>query len=101
MQKFVKKFNELKIVQCQLNAIYRPDFYFLSKRSDIDRFTQLLLTLGIKVADQIHDQLKELIKLRHSPLKLTETEIDEKMRHFLGSESIHEYGICFYYPWLC
>ena len=99
MQEFVEKLKELKKAQNQLNAIYRPDFYFLSKKSDLDRFTQLLLTPGISVTDQIHDQLKELIKLRHPSLKLTETEIDEKISHYLGSESIHEYGTWVHYPW--
>jgi len=57
-------------------------------------------TSGVLVYDEIESQLKELIKLKHPKRKLTDAETKELMKLHLGEQSLQNYGVWVFYPWL-
>lgn len=83
------------------NDCYSPLFYNLGQKGDELSFNTLIKNNQyIQVFDEIDSQLRELIKLRHPKLKLSEEELDEKIRQHIGDINKDKYGIWVFYPWL-
>lgn len=80
--------------------IYTPVFYHLDQQEDYAALTALLAeNPDIQVHDQIHSQLKELMKIRNPTKKLTQEESEEQIREYVGDTPLYAFGIWVYYPW--
>ena len=51
------------------------------------------------VLDEIHAQLRDLIKLENPTVSLSELDYQEKISFKLNGRSFHEFGVWIYYPW--
>jgi hypothetical protein len=79
---------------------HRPVFYHLRNKEEHAALLALLSAHPhIRVHDQIHSQLKELMKIRHPTQRLTEEESEQKINAYTGTTPLHEIGVWVYYPW--
>lgn len=53
----------------------------------------------IRVYDQIHSQIKELIKTRHPSQQLSNEALEQKVLDYVGATPLSETGVWVYYPW--
>jgi len=51
------------------------------------------------VTDEIYDQLKELVELRHPSKNLKEGEVQSLIEKLLDGKPMERYGVWVYYPW--
>ncbi|MFZ6051110.1 Rv1355c family protein [Halocola ammonii] len=80
---------------------YTTSFFRAKNSSEREKLSKLLNSdSGILVADELRDQLKELIKIEHPTRKLTSDEIESLISEKLGDTPAEEYGVWVYYPWL-
>lgn len=79
---------------------YRPSFFRLGNREDAERLALILERPGIQVSNELHSQLRELVKSLNPKQKLSSSELDEAAKAHLGNTPQHEYGVWVYYPWL-
>lgn len=83
-----------------LKEVYKPEFYRFTNENDVNTLKRLLQdTPGIFVHDEIHGQLKELIKSKNPTKKLSAEEYDVYIQNHIGDTPIEEYGVWVYYPW--
>lgn len=79
---------------------FRPVFFRLADPSDQRGLEELLRRhTGITVHDQLHAQLRELMRARHPSMKWTGIELEEAITAHLNGCSLEQYGCWVYYPW--
>lgn len=80
--------------------VHRPEFYRLALPADQERLRGMLKQLpGIRVHDELHSQLRELVRALNPATKYTSDELDQAARAHLGNTPATEYGVWVYYPW--
>ena len=80
--------------------VYKPIFLSVSDPTDRKEIKKLSKSHKIMfLKDEIHSQLKELIKCRHPNKKLDDAEYDILIKKHLNGKEISEYGVWAYYPW--
>lgn len=80
-------------------AVHKPVFFRLSEPNDRKKFEELLKLPGLRVSDELHGQLRELVKLLTPSYKFSSDELDVAAKQHLGDIPFEEYGIWVYYPW--
>lgn len=80
--------------------LHRPEFFKLALPDDRKRLEDLLKrTPGIAVFDELHGQLRELVRALQPTRRFTPTELDKAAHaHLAGVDPAH-YGTWVYYPW--
>ncbi|WP_255373568.1 ThiF family adenylyltransferase [Chitinophaga sp. CF118] len=79
---------------------YTPVFYRLGNQKEYDALLTLLTSQpNIRVYDQIHSQLSELMKIRNPTKRLTAAESEQLLTEFVGTASLLTVGVWVYYPW--
>jgi len=84
----------------EFSLIYKPSFYRLSHAEDRNKVYDLLQRPGIKVSDELHGQLRELVKSQNPTYKFKSDELDDAATKHLNNIPAEEYGVWVYYPWL-
>lgn len=80
--------------------VWRPEIYRMSDAADRTRLAALLESGDVHaVHDELHSQLKELIRSLDPSSKFTPVSLDEAARAHLGPVPSDEYGVWVYYPW--
>lgn len=79
---------------------YKPTFFRLTSPEDRAKLSQILELPGIQVSNELHSQLRELVKSLNPSKKFTSPELDEAAKAYLGQTPQEEYGAWVYYPWL-
>ena len=79
---------------------YKPTFYRLNNESELQEFQKLLKIPGLRVYDELHGQLRELVKSLHPKHKFQSEELDTAAWEHIGEIPANEYGVWVYYPWL-
>lgn len=90
---------ELLKITNEERAVHSPFFYRLSIPDDKAKFEELLQLPGLRVSDELHVQLRELVKLLAPSRKFTSAELDLAAVEHLGNIPPEEYGVWVYYPW--
>lgn len=80
-------------------VVHSPVFYRLGVPDDKAKFEELLQVPGLRVSDELHGQLRELVKMQSPSHKFTSDELDIKAKEHLGDTPAEEYGVWVYYPW--
>lgn len=79
---------------------YTPVFYRLQQK---EQYADLMALLSanphIRVYDQIHSQLRELMKIRNPTRRLTEEESEQQISEYIGDTPPQAFGVWVYYPW--
>jgi molybdopterin/thiamine biosynthesis adenylyltransferase len=79
---------------------YTPVFYRLGNQKEYDALLQLLSDKPhVRVFDEIHSQLGELMKIRNPTKRLTTEESEQQVNEFLGNTTFVTVGVWVYYPW--
>lgn len=60
------------------HLIYRPLFFRLQNEEDSSAVGDLLQQPGIKVSDELHGQLRELVKAKHPTEKISSDDLDDR-----------------------
>jgi molybdopterin/thiamine biosynthesis adenylyltransferase len=89
--------NRLRDESLALQNIFSPEFFRLSITEDKQRFYDLVKAESIFLSDEIHDQVKELVKSRNPSLRLDD--YSELVAKHFGDQPREEYGVWVYYPW--
>lgn len=101
MDHFLKQFLNSTENQADDNMVCRPNFFQLHNEASKEEFAKFLEEHSdIFVADEIHSQLTELIKLRFPKKKFSSTELEDAINDHLDGADLSEYGQWVYYPWL-
>ena len=80
--------------------VWQPVIYRMSDAADRTRLAALLESDEVHaVHDELHSQLKELIRALDPSSKFTPVSLDEAARAHLGPVPADEYGVWIYYPW--
>lgn len=80
-------------------TVCRPVFYRLGDDRTFEEFSSLLQTPGITVIDEIHGQVKEMIRFQNPSEKFSPEELDAKVNQHLSVSTPLRYGVWVYYPW--
>lgn len=79
---------------------HRPEFFRLSHPEDGARLHELLKrTPGIRVFDELHSQLTELVRALNPSVKFSPKELNEAARAHLGATPGDAYGVWVFHPW--
>jgi len=78
----------------------KPSIFSLADNDDRNEVEEILLKPGIKVFDELHGQLKELVKSKHPTRKFKPAELDAAAIEYLTGMPSEEYGVWVFYPWL-
>lgn len=79
---------------------YRPHLFRLSIPDDRESMTELLKSQpAIRVYDQLHAQLRDLIGTRHPARRLSVPEKESLISEYLRGTTVEQYGVWAYYPW--
>ncbi|MEZ4738193.1 MAG: ThiF family adenylyltransferase [Flavobacteriales bacterium] len=79
---------------------YRPEFFRLSDLSDQARLKELLNTnAAIRIHDDLHAQLTELVRTLNPSRKFTKEDLDRAAIEHLKGVDPKTYGVWVYYPW--
>ncbi|MEX2589611.1 MAG: ThiF family adenylyltransferase, partial [Chitinophagales bacterium] len=100
MSKLQTSLNSLLEKSYKDKTVYKPDFFNLSHEKDRHAFEALLKQPDLRIADELHGQLRELIKSQHPKHKFTSEELDAEAKKYCGDTPPEEYGVWVYYPWL-
>lgn len=77
-----------------------PLFFRISQEEGEKALEQLFKDVPhIAVFDTVHNQLKELLKLRQPGIRYTDSELEEEVKKHLGEMPEWAYGVWVYYPW--
>ncbi|WP_276348441.1 Rv1355c family protein [Daejeonella sp. JGW-45] len=94
------RINALSDASRQIQLTYRPTFFRLDNPSDRSALDGLLASGDVVFAhDEIHGQLRELIKMKSPAVKIKETDYADLINSHLGGKDIDSYGVWVYYPW--
>lgn len=90
----------LKFKESNLSDAFLPVIFNINISSDFQRVQTLINEQAdLLVLDEIHGQLRELIKIRNPQKVLTDDEYVQQIETLLNGESSHHYGNWVYYPW--
>lgn len=90
----------LKFKESNLSDAFLPEIFNINISSDFQRVQTLINEQAdLLVLDEIHGQLRELIKIRNPQKVLTDDEYVQQIETLLNGESSHHYGNWVYYPW--
>ncbi|MCO4291970.1 ThiF family adenylyltransferase [Solitalea sp. MAHUQ-68] len=79
----------------------QPEFFRLSNALDAEKLYHLLqYNSSIAVYDEIHAQLKELMKIRNPDKLLPANVLDQLIKDHLKGNSSDTYGVWVFYPWI-
>lgn len=79
---------------------HRPEFFRLALPGEGDRLRELLKsTPAIRVHDELHNQLRELVRALSPSVKFGSVELDKAAWDHLGDTPAQQYGVWVYYPW--
>lgn len=93
-------FEHLKGKNEASNQIYSPIFFQLNNSDHRSELNTLLTNNEITlINDDIHSQIKELLKIRSPFRKISEEEYPGMIEAHLNSMDPEEYGLWVYYPW--
>ncbi|MBX7052887.1 MAG: Rv1355c family protein [Flavobacteriales bacterium] len=77
-----------------------PRFFRITREQDSYALDRLMdSNPAIRILDNLESQLRDLIKLRHPNLVLSDSEYKEKINTHLKGIAIEKYGVWVYYPW--
>jgi molybdopterin/thiamine biosynthesis adenylyltransferase len=80
---------------------FRPIFFRPDNASQKEELEQLLLSPSRPaVHDEIHGQLRELVKASNPSRKLNDHDYQVLISEHLNGKSASDYGVWVYYPWL-
>lgn len=80
--------------------LHRPIFFRTAHPEDSERLQKLLSnTPGIWVCDELHGQLRELVRALQPAIKFKSDELDAAAKAHLGSTKPEDYGVWVFYPW--
>ena len=90
----------LKFKESNLSNAFLPEIFNINVSSDFQRVQNLINEQdGLLVLDEIHSQMRELIKIRNPQKVLTEDEYVQQLETLLNGTPSHYYGTWVYYPW--
>ncbi len=90
----------LRFKESNLSNAFLPEIFNINISSDFQRVQTLIdEQADLLVLDEIHSQLRELIKIRNPQKVLTEDEYVKQIETLLNGKSAHHYGSWVYYPW--
>lgn len=90
----------LKNAAAQDPQVYRPLFFRTYNSAEKTALDELAETGQIIfVHDEIHSQLRELIKMKHPSVRLRPEDYPELISRHLAGRDIDSYGVWVYYPW--
>ncbi|MCF2443173.1 Rv1355c family protein [Dyadobacter sp. CY345] len=85
----------------ELNEIYLPVLFELSKESDRQKFNDIISVKTDKIVlDLFSSQKKELFKIRSPKQRLSPADTDAIYDSWIENRSAENEGIWVYYPWL-
>ncbi|HEY1010929.1 MAG TPA: Rv1355c family protein [Daejeonella sp.] len=94
------RINALSDASRQIQLTYRPTFFRLDNPSERSALDGLLASGDVAFAhDEIHGQLRELIKMKSPAVKIKETDYADLISSHLAGKDIDSYGVWVYYPW--
>src|SRR5215471_283279 len=72
---------------------YRPHFFRLSISDDRESMAELLNSQpAIRVYDQLHAHLRDLIRTRHPARRLSVPEVESLISEYLRDTTVEQYG---------
>lgn len=84
----------------ELSSVYSPILLRLSQQHDREKFNQLYTSDEVTfIHDELHNQLKELMKCYHPSRQLSATDLDTLVNEHLNGTDPEQYGVWVYYPW--
>lgn len=90
----------LKFKESTSNNAFLPEIYNINNNSEHQQVQKLIdEQADILVFDEIHSQLRELVKIRNPQKSLTEEEYSIQINQLLNDKPYHYYGCWVYYPW--
>lgn len=90
----------LKFKESKLSNAFLPEIFNINISSDYQQVQKLIdEQADVLVLDEIHSQLRELVKIRNPQRSLTEEEYVQQIEGLLNGKSSHHYGSWVYYPW--
>ncbi len=84
----------------KLKSSYQPSFYRFSNEEEREEVYGLLQLPGMKVSDELHGQLRELVKSQNPTYRFKSNELDDAAVKYLNNIPAEKYGVWVYYPWL-
>lgn len=100
MNQVVNILSELLVAGKKGSLLYKPTFFRLSDSAGREKLDNLLRIPGIMVSDELHGQLRELVKSKHPTYKFKPDELGAAATQYLNGVPAEEYGVWVYYPWL-
>jgi tRNA A37 threonylcarbamoyladenosine dehydratase len=85
--------------QQAFKSTYAPVFYRLTNDKILNEFNALLAKPGLIVVDQIHEQVRELLKSKNPSKKFSNEEYEQKTKKHFEATTPLRYGVWVYYPW--
>lgn len=86
--------------ESNLSNAFLPEIFNINISNDYQQVQKLLdEQADVLVLDEIHSQLRELIKIRNPQRVLSEEEYVQQIEILLNGKSSHHYGSWVYYPW--
>lgn len=82
------------------NLNYKPVFYRLVNENEHEEFQKLLKKPGLKIHDELHGQLRELVKSLYPKHKFQPKELDKAAWDHIEDTAPEKYGVWVYYPWI-
>jgi nitroreductase len=80
--------------------VYRPEILRMNNAADQTRLDALLEGGHVQhVHDELHSQLRELLRALNPTIKYTSSALDEAARAHLGTTPSEAYGVWVFYPW--
>ncbi|PZF74083.1 Rv1355c family protein [Taibaiella soli] len=93
-------FEHLKGKNEASNQIYSPVFFQLNNSGHRSQLNTLLTNNEITlINDDIHSQIRELLKIRHPFRRIAEDEYPGMIDAHLNGTDAEEFGLWVYYPW--
>jgi len=82
------------------HSSYEPQFFRIYNAQDKLALEELLTNNpAIRIHDELHTQLDDLIKSKHPKRKPEPQELEKLRAEHIGNLSMTEYGVWVYYPW--
>ncbi|MBL8003430.1 MAG: Rv1355c family protein [Flavobacteriales bacterium] len=81
-------------------GVYRPEVLRLRNAADLSRLDELLATGAVvDVHDELHAQLRELVRALNPAIKFTPEALDAAATAHLNGTDARSYGVWVFYPW--
>jgi hypothetical protein len=96
----MERLDALRASSVEGRDVCRPEIYRMNDAADRDRLDALLVSGRVRhVHDELHSQLRELMRVLDPSAKFTPASLDEAARAHLGAVPPHLYGTWVFYPW--